>query len=634
MIPTAPATSADSGAREQEKSGRTALPVLRRILWALGVSGAWAVLCDLVLEGSMRVHGSAPLVAGPALVGMVIVWVAIIGLVGVFGRLRLALTIAMVAVATVGAINVARMKFLMEPLMPSDVVYLANPGFLVQMVGWRQATLAAVAWLAFVVTLVLAARWASRDRPAPPGRGQSGWRVWTAFRVVAVTAGGLLVAFVPTFHHPDNPIQAMYAAVGTEWLTVSHAANYRGNGFIGGALFNVQVDPMPRPADYSPARMQEIVDSWSAQAERANRGADDAVLAETNVVVVLSESMGDPLALQGIRFSEDPIPQVRALMREWGGHMFAAKYGTGTSLMEFSVLTGQAGGFFNPQVVSPYQQFVPDAESYPSAVGWLRSQGHSATAIHPYEAALYRRPEAYATLGFDRFLDEGDVTFRAPAVPGGFISDRSAYDEVLRTLRSSSDPSLVHLVTMQNHTPYQGLYADPVEVSAGPGSGDLGGWARGLAHSDDAVAYLLDELEELDEPTVVIHFGDHFPGIFDAATVEAEGIAMRRTPWFVWSNRGEAADRPGLTAPAAALGEAMRRIGAPMPPYLLMLERLQDEVGTVLGDTVVTTAGDVVAIADLDSTQRELIEEARLVQYDFSVGARYALEGLWYDPTP
>src|SRR5690606_11788422 len=105
---------------------------------------------------------------------------------------------------------------------------------------------------------------------------------------------------------------------------------------------NTATEPMVMPDGYGQRRMTELAEKWSTIAERSNENLSGTALQDMNVVVVLSESMGDPLALNHVQFEEDPIPTIRDLMRSNGGHLLASYYGTGTSSMEFSALTGQS----------------------------------------------------------------------------------------------------------------------------------------------------------------------------------------------------------------------------------------------------------------------------------------------------
>ena len=53
---------------------------------------------------------------------------------------------------------------------------------------------------------------------------------------------------------------------------------------------------------------------------------------------------------------------------------------------------------------------VPDLDDYPSAVGWFRSHGHDAIAVHPYRVGMYKRQQVYERFGFQSFIH--DTTIR------------------------------------------------------------------------------------------------------------------------------------------------------------------------------------------------------------------------------
>lgn len=264
---------------------------------------------------------------------------------------------------------------------------------------------------------------------------------------------------------------------------------------------------------------------------------------------------------------------------------------------------------------------------------WLRSLGHRAVAVHPFRRDMYRRPQVYRTFGFEAFRTVEDLADPFRIVRRGFVADAAAYREVVRHVDDSEEPILVHLVTMQNHLPFTNLYRNAVEVTGtdADSAAVIGQWARGLEHSDKALATFLEELEASGERTLVVHFGDHYPSIFDVSTLDEERVNLFRTPFFVWDSASERSVGPqGVVSPTAALPVALRKLGAPLPPYFALLARVQEEVGTVRHDGIVSPEGERIPEDDLTADQRALLDDLRLVQYDFSIGQRYALADMWY----
>ena len=309
-------------------------------------------------------------------------------------------------------------------------------------------------------------------------------------------------------------------------------------------------------------------------------------------------------------------------------------YGTGTSGMEFSALTGQSLGLFNPQISAPYQNFMTGLSSYPSAVGWFAQHGHEPIAVHPYLDTMYRRNTIYPMLGFQDFVHDANMSEQERIGRSDFISDRSAFDEVEKQIESHQQPLLVNLVTMQNHVPTVDWYDDPVPVET-PGNSDevagLAGYARGQELSDGALQDFLSDLEDSGEKTVVVFYGDHYPGLFNPGVIDANSnLDMLETPMFIWTNSGQQPRQLPVTSPATFLPYVFDLVGEPLPPYYELLSEVAEKVGAIGRGRIVAPDGTQVAEADLTPEQQQLLHDYRLVQYDFSVGSRYAVDAMWY----
>lgn len=595
---------------------------------------ACAVVCDAVLAVSLRLQTSLQPGTGPGLLGLAVVWLAVLAAYGVVGRLRPVVVGSLTLGLFLAGANAVRMQMLDIPLSFRDVEFLQDPSFLVEMVGVGPFVGALGGLLLMAVLLTVAVRRVGRHRPGI-GRSHPRWRWWVAFRATWVAAFVALVVVASGFNQPGNPVRAAFEDSGAVWRNWSQAHNYRANGFVAGLLYNLPVTPMMRPEGYSEERMAEVAQRWRREARRVNVGRDAEVLADTNVVVVLSETMGDPGLVEGVSLEREVLPNIRDLMASDGGHLVAPFFGTGTSAMEFQVLTGQALGLFRGQIQAPYQQFVTNYRDYPSAVGWLRTLGHRAVAVHPFDPGMYRRPLVYRTFGFEKFLSRDDMRNPYRITRRSRVADAAAYEEVLHHVEENADPVLVHLVTMQNHVPFDNVYRHAVEVSGAEGERAelIGQWARGLEHTDKALGRFLGDLEETGERTVVVHFGDHYPSVIGTDQLDTQGLNLLKTPFFVWDSAGgEQLGPQGVVSPTAALELAVRKLGASLPPYFVLLARVQEEIGTVRHDGIVTPEGEQVAEADLTAEQQALLEDLRLVQYDFSIGERYAVGDLWYEP--
>ncbi|MBS4751382.1 LTA synthase family protein [Nocardioides sp. zg-ZUI104] len=544
---------------------------------------------------------------------------------------------AVAALALVlGVVTLVKIPLRREPVYPSDIDFLREPGFLTSMVP---LPLLILGGLAVGGVLVAAARIGRRMQQRWPRprlwalpRRQALAVIGLRLGVLALTGVMLLHAF--QFNHQGNAWRGLYEARGESWRYWNQTTNYRSNGFIGGFLYNMPTEAMAAPASYDAEVMARLADRYTAAAERINATRDGS-LADVNVVLVLSESFTDPTELEGFELERDPIPHTRALMaRTTSGHMLAQMYGGGTANMEFETLTGQSLRLFRPQMLSPYQMLVPGERDYPSAVGWFRAQGHRAVAVHPYRVGMYKRQQVYHRFGFQEFVHDTTLPGARTIDDNPFISDASAFDEVLRQIDDSEAPLLVNLVTMQNHIPVTDNYPDPIGVEgvSGGQAERIGQYARGLEHSDAAFADFLDALDGADEETIVLFYGDHLPGIYSSDTQSAnDGLRLHRTPFLVWSNRAEknVVREVPITSPAFFLPLLYEVADAPVPPYLALLDEVREHVGAMAQGRLLDTSGDPVQPEDLDDETKQLLADLRLVQYDFSIGERFAVDRMW-----
>ncbi len=612
----------------------------RTVLMSLVVLPLWALVCTGVLETPMWwsevSHPLAMLAALSKPLDVLLVLLVLVLLWCLTGRLWVSMGMLLGLTGALSAVNVAKMSILTEPLYPSDYQFLHSTSFLVDMVSPGSIVVAVLGLVGLVTATVVASRTMGRRYPRVRRTDHPrGWTVLLGTRVVVGLVVTLLLASALSFNDPGNPWRRLYDARGAVWQPFSQSMNYRTNGFVGGALYNMPSDPMPVPAGYDAAAMARVADRYAARADARNAGRAAGALADVNVVLVLSEAFGDLSRLKEVTVAHDTMPLTRETIADsWGGSALANLYGTGTSSMEFSALTGQSLGLFNPQVTAPYQNFMTGLSDYPSAVGWFAEHGHVPIAVHPYHDDMYRRNSIYPMLGFREFVHDGTMREQDHLEESDFVSDEAAFDEVQRQIAVHDQPLLVNLVTMQNHVPTAEWYDDPVPVEA-PGNPELvagmAGYARGQEYSDQALREFLDELRASDEPTVVVFYGDHYPGVLTDEVIDANpGLGHLQTPMFIWSSEGQSPRALPVTSPATFLPYVFDLVGEPLPPYYELLAEVAEQIGAIGHGRIVAPDGTELTEADLSPAQQALLHDYRLVQYDFSVGERYAVDAMFY----
>lgn len=552
----------------------------------------------------------------------------------VLGRLWWTVGIVLALVLIVAEINRNKVELRREPFFPSDLDFISQIGFVSSMVDTKTIVWLIVGLIAAVAG-VLGLSWlAERFFPRPRLRDKKGsWnKGFLATRIGVLLLTGALLFHAGQFNSPPNMWRSMYEADSPGWTTSSQLWNYRANGFMGGFLYNMPVDPMLEPEGYSEASMDTITQRYQKRADEINADRSKDIK-DVNVVFVLSESFTDPSQMEGFELETNAIPKTQQTMSETlAGTVYSNSYGGGTSTMEFESLTGQPVGLFQPQVTSPYQMFVSKYDTYPSAVGAFSHTGHHTVAAHAYNLHMYKRSDVYETLGFDEVIDDSEMRESMHVQANPYVSDQSAYNEVLYQMDKSEDPLFMNLVTMQNHGPYGDFYTDPIGSDiADPGrAAEIGQYTRGLWHTDVATHEFLDKLKNQDEETIVVFYGDHHPGVYNDEILNAnEPEAQVRTPFFVWNSKTNEAKRVPAVTPAMFLPLVYEAADAKVPPYIALLDDVRHTVPVPQHVRTLNFKGESIDRENLDDHSSQVLDDLTKVQYDFSTGQRYSVEDMW-----
>lgn len=534
------------------------------------------------------------------------------------GNIRWANALLLLSGGILGMATYEKMLQRNEPVYPSDLKMLTEATFLLEMLNGRTLAALSFALIALLGFVLFSLRHAKSKKTV-----NLGWKS----RVLVFIASSTVLGYAGQFQQEGNLLKKVYDRTAY-WIPYSQQMNYYNNGFVAGLLYNLSAAPMELPTDYSQEKIDELKATYQQLADEIN-AERTAALPETNVIYIMNESFADPFELEGLDLQSDPIPFTRALMdTSYSGESLSQGYGGGTANIEFEALTGFSMEPFAANITTPYTQFLSSQDDFPSVVSRLEEAGFRTTAIHPYNTTMYKRLENYEALGFDSFLYEDTMKNTDKLDTNPYISDAAAYAEIVAILKASEEKDFIHLVTMQNHTPYQNKYTvTPSAAETGIASRKIRNYLQDLQNSDQALADLLAALQEWDEPTVVVFWGDHWPSVFGEDLYALNTIQnMHETPMFIYSNTAEVRKELGVTSPIYFFPEVLELSGSRVTAFEAMLMKLQQQVPAfektmyVSGDT-----GEYVSSREgLSEQARNLLADYDLIQYDTTTGNRYA----------
>ena len=330
------------------------------------------------------------------------------------------------------------------------------------------------------------------------------------------------------------------------------SSNYQANGLVGAFYLNIATMNVEQPENYTAENIERLM---AAHTDTTGKTPD--------IIVVLCESFWDVRKLQGTRFSSDPLARYDALCAKnntYNGTLYSMAIGGGTVRTEFGVLTGLSSQYL-PTGASPY---IYPKKDIPTHVSFLKEQGYTTLALHPYDKKFYSRQTGYPFIGFDAFYGKEEVEEMVEVTyQRGYVSDDSFVDALIYQLEQNEDrKTLLWGISMENHQTYYPLEETPeITVQNEALSEDLIGavttYTQGVAHSAAALEKLVTYVENRSKDTLLVFFGDHLPtlggnhasyaatGMFDGPAGDlAQAKVMYGTPFMIYANYELESDRP------------------------------------------------------------------------------------------
>ena len=427
---------------------------------------------------------------------------------------------------------------------------------------------------------------------------------------------------------------------------------YRNYSIVTGFLTNLRVMQFEAPEDYSQEAVYERLDqvekdlsdeplyedSYAAEHEK------DAVQTP-NIIYVMNESFWDVSRLEGITFDRDLTPNLKRLAQQGAsGYVYSPSFGGGTCDVEFEVLTGFSLEHL-PAGSKPYQQYVTDAT--PSLAQFLKGQGYSTVAIHGYYERMWSRNTAYPRLGLDDFISIEDMS--DPDKRRGFVSDMEMTQQIIEQYESRKEngPVFIHAVTMQNHTTYdESKYPQDelVNVLEHPGLSEktlspLRDFATGVYEADAALGALTDYFSQVEEPTIIVFWGDHFNPFGDGYEIyektgyiekgDTSSPALHQTDLLIWSNYSDTHTDLGTIAAYEVSPVMAELYGLERPIYFdYLLQQMSVYRARTRGVTVEANGSFSETMTE---EQQQWYNDHWLLQYDQMFGKNFTAQ--WENET-
>lgn len=272
-------------------------------------------------------------------------------------------------------------------------------------------------------------------------------------------------------------------------------------------------DRLVIPEDYSD-------DELEAQLEWADKNVkNDGSWGTPNIIMVFSESFTDIGKVPDIQFDKTVTPNYERLKKDnICFNMITPSFGALSANVEFEMETGGNMGYFTTGY-APFVQLYTNNEYYdsPSIFSELSNNGYRTKVVSTWEKKLFDVDNVYKYFGIDEPLYLDDL--EGYTDKGDRISDESVTDHIIEEFdnKQAGEKLFYMVLTAQAHFPYPANKYDNYDVSVV--NSDLSDekndiircYAQGIYDADKQLGRLYDYIQTLDEPTIIIFYGDHLP---------------------------------------------------------------------------------------------------------------------------
>ena len=333
-----------------------------------------------------------------------------------------------------------------------------------------------------------------------------------------------------------------------------------------------------------------------------------------NIIVVMNESFSD-LYKEYEMGNRDSIPYFRSIAEGYNvvsGTLYSGEFGGGTANVEYEFLTQNITSIL-PENSVAYNQFMRDNKE--SVVTTLEDLGYDTYVFHSWYSSGYSRPNAYKMLGFNHiyFYEDYDKENDWEYTVHNFTKDTSTYEKMIKHIEEKEGPIFEFVITMENHRGYY-VHNDIPEDDYVENN-EANCFLEQLARSDDAIKLLTDYINNMEEKTILVMFGDHQPYLEIMDSMEISQVKKSKVPFFIYANYDIEEKHNINISPIYLANEIFNILNFKKTPYMKFLEDLRKDIPVITKRFYIDNENNIYNIGDENSKYFELIKKLEKLTY-------------------
>ncbi|MDO4799600.1 MAG: LTA synthase family protein [Bacillota bacterium] len=280
-------------------------------------------------------------------------------------------------------------------------------------------------------------------------------------------------------------------------------------------LYHLNLYHVEKPEGYSESEIQALE-------YEPGEGMGSEPKFKPHVLMVMCEAYSDISEEDSILYGDDdsPMKEYREAISKNAvdGYIVVPNYGAGTANTEFDVLTGM-----QTNLIGNTSSFRLVRKKTANLTSLFRRLGYHTMFLHPGQSWFYNRNSVYQHLGMqDQIYNDA---FDASDFKGTMISDAAFLEKLIALFeeKKKDGPVFAYTVTIQNHQAYHygkfGIETPPVPTKtpvSEASAESLSVYMEGVRDSSKMLLDLCRYIDTVDEPMVIVFFGDHRPNLLNA----------------------------------------------------------------------------------------------------------------------
>lgn len=333
------------------------------------------------------------------------------------------------------------------------------------------------------------------------------------------------------------------------YYSANMVKTYRYNGYVYSTLESGLRFIRFEPKDYNKENIMAIrkdVDSNTVSSKKSTVASTKLTNISTNesnkpnILFVQLEGFMDPMSIDGVMYTKDPIPNFRKLQKQGiSGKMKSPSIGGGTARTEFEVMTGIDLEFLTDGEVPHYT--ILGHKTLNSVAFTLKEQGYSTHAIHNNQGNFYNRNKAYSSLGYDTYTSV-EYMDNVERTETNWAKDTVLTNYIRECLDSTKENDLVFTISVEGHSPYPtdaDKYDFPIKVVnsslSKTDTNQIYYYINKIHETDEFIGDVVELVDSMDEDTIVVFYGDHTPAL-ELLNRDEGGVDRTTTPYAIYSN--------------------------------------------------------------------------------------------------